>query len=398
MERGFKIFLLESLSKFRFGINAYDFMGYIQYYHPYCFDPVDPFEGFSNYLIDLNKEGLIESNIEKTFISEKGKNLVKEFNKKYYSYDIINFFHQCVKNSSPVASIDTILDSQTQKIFKLIFSRISEPSVLDYGCGKMRLLNALISFHKENNWRYFGIDAINPKKKYILEYMRLEKSASWSVGTIEDLRKKEDKFDFIIIMNVLHELSIIDMAYAIEDARQHLNDHGFLIIMDTTLLIEGEPRFVPIFPWEIETIFEKYENHSYTSKSGVPIAFYVVCKDDIPYFDNLPHKIEKLLTKKRDLLTRVSTNLKSESSADEKKALGLGTNDSFDYGYINTIIANANARLVEFAGFRLADDINLCAFNFFSWAMQLHSERGYFPSLDDIYVKLSKEGTVKRFV
>jgi len=391
MERGFKIFLLESLSKFRFGINAYDFMGYIQYYYPYYFDPADPFEGFSKYLFNLNEDGLIDGGLEKTFITEKGKNLVKEFNKKYYSYDIINFFHQCVKNSSPVASIDKILDSQTQKILELIFSRISEPSVLDYGCGKMRLLNALISFHNKKNWRYFGIDTINPKSKYILEYMHLEKSESWSTGTIEELRKQEEKFDFVIMMNVLHELSIIDMANAIEDARQHLSDSGFLIIVDTTFVIEGEPRFVPIFPWEIEAIFEKFENHSYTSKSGVPIAFYVICKDGIPIFDDLPHKIEKLVTKKRDLLSRVSTNLKSESSADLIQALGLGINDSFDYGYINTIIANANARLVEFDAVILTDDINLCAINFFSWAMQLHSERGFFPSLDDIYVNLSKE-------
>lgn len=392
MESGFKIFLLESLSKFRFGISAYDFMGYIQHRYPFHFDPADPFEGFSRYLSELNDEGLVAGSLEKTYITEKGKNLVKEVSDKYYSYDIINFFQQCVKNSKPVASIENISDSQTKMILEQIFRRKTEPSILDYGCGKMRLLNALITFQNKNNWKYFGIDISDPKLKYPLEYSRLKKSESWSLGTIEELRKNDGQFDFVVFMNVLHELSILDMANAIEDARQHLKDSGFLIVVDTIFVLEGEPQFVPVFPWEIEAIFKKYENHNYTSKSDVPIAFYLISKDEIPHFDDdLPDKIEKLFKNKRDLLSRVSINLKSESNADIIKALGLGFNDSFDYGYINTVIANANARLVEFDTLTVAEEIDICAFNFFTWVMQFHSERGFFPSLDEIYINLGRE-------
>jgi len=396
MERGFQIFLLESLLKFRFGINPYDFMGYIQHYFPYHFDSADPFEGFSEYTSSLHENKLIEGNSEKIWISEKGRNLVKDFNKKFYSYDIVNFYKQCLDNFNPTAPISLIYDSQTKKVLEEIFQNNEHPVILDYGCGKMRLLNAL--FHELNNieWHYIGVDTKNPKFLNPLEYSKLKKikqDEKWEICTINEARKFKNCADVVVLMNVMHELPIVDLASAIEDSRQWLNKDGWLIVVDTVFVRKGEPKFVPFFPWEIEKLFNKYVNNSYRTKSDIPIAFFVIHQNDIPYFHDILPIVHNITIKKLSILLELKDNIRTEKNSELLQELGVGINKIFDYGYVNDIIANVNSRIEEYDLYRITDNVDQAGFDILSWSLKSYEISGYFPSPLQIYDKFADSYT-----
>jgi len=392
MIRGFQIFFLESLRKFKFGVDPYDFMGYLQHYFPYKFDPADPLEGFDAHFISLQTQKLVDGNGKKIWITAKGSTVVNDFNKKFGSYDIVGFYEQCLANYNPTADISLIHDSQTQKTLEEIFQNCSYPVILDYGCGKMRLLNALFHDYLDTEWYYIGVDTEVPSALHPLEYMKLrslKRDEQWEICTIDESRRFKGCADIVVLMNVVHELSIIDMASAFEDTRQILSDNGSLIIVDTVLIRKGEPDFVPLFPWEVKKIFTGCTDQSYISKSGVPIAFHTMQKDDIPHFHDLPSTLYRLAVSKRSLLLKVKNDLRNGKDIKLLKQLGIGVNKIFDYGYINEIIANVNMRIEEYDSYRITDNVDQLGFDILSWYLDAFRTASRLPSPAQIYSKLS---------
>ena len=153
--------------------------------------------------------------------------------------------------------------------------------------------------------------------------------------------------DVCVCMNVVHELSILDLAASIEDFRQHLAKEGALFLVDTSFLPEGEPRFVPIFSWDVQVLFRKCEDLSYTSRSGIPILFSIIPQTSLPTYHGLPKFLEQWFVVKRDLLATQAADLYRDDKSKFRSTLGLGKDKIFDYLYINTVVANASVRVVE---------------------------------------------------
>jgi hypothetical protein len=76
---------------------------------------------------------------------------------------ILRFYQECLQGTPPVASMDVIRDSQTARVISEIFLTGANPSILDYGCGSLRLLNALLTNCADRNWSYLGVDVVDPQ-------------------------------------------------------------------------------------------------------------------------------------------------------------------------------------------------------------------------------------------
>lgn len=385
---------LKELSKFSLGIDLFQFSGYVRSYLPYRFDPADYFEGFLNYVAELEKENLILVINRLIYISEKGLKCIKEHQEKSI-LNLIEFYRQCLRERPPIAPINLIYDSQVTKIIDEIFSRYKEPVIVDYGCGTMRLLNALLSSHKDKRWAYYGADIDNPRTLHSGEYAFLKTRGDenrWQVGTLEDLRLSSKQYDVFIFMNVLHEAPIIGIANAMEDARQYLSDTGVLFVIDTVFIPEGEPRFVPFYPWEIKSIFPESEDLSYRTRSDIPILFFAIAKKDIPCYHSFPDILKQLIVDKREKWSQLSVHLQKEENIELREELGLGKDHIFDYGYLNALVANANFRVIEYDSMitEATGDIDSCAIKFFD-LVKLYIESGKEPTSNQIYETLGKE-------
>jgi SAM-dependent methyltransferase len=262
---------------------------------------------------------------------------------------ILKLYQECLQGSPPVASIELIQDSQTSRLLSEIFHGHASPSIIDYGCGSLRLLHALLMMHDQRDWTYLGVDVSDPAVRFPDSYNRLNSLPHrdrWHVQSIATARGEVGRFDVGIIMNVFHELPIKEIAYAFQDMRRLLKPDGVLLIVDTVFLHVGEPRFVPFYPWEIRELTSDPEDKSYRSKSGIPISFYRIPRRGIASFFHFTAKLELMMELKRDYWAHLAVDLSNERA---RQVLGLGGSKEFDYGYLNTIVANASFRLSEFS-------------------------------------------------
>jgi len=311
---------------------------------------------------------------------------------------LILFYAQCLTNTPPIASMDTITDSQTGRLLETIFDGRSSPAILDYGCGKLRLLNALLTHYPGIAWTYHGADVEDPRAALGGEIDNLEHFQSakvqWSLGSIAALRNSTTQYDVVTVVNVFHELPILDMAAMIEDARQHLKPDGVLLIMDTVLLPEGEPRFVPMLPDQVRELFgPEARDLSYVSKrQKIPISFFAIEQRHVRLYHNLSQQISELFQYNRDVWSLMSVQIEHEELGRIKQDMGLLNDGVFTYGYLNTITANANFRLLEYTGSRKqsVNRINSFATQFFDWFERTFQTNGQFPRVQDVYDTFGK--------
>ncbi|MCX5886069.1 MAG: class I SAM-dependent methyltransferase [Proteobacteria bacterium] len=316
--------------------------------------------------------------------------------KEKYFDQLLNFYRICLDIKSPIADFTLIQDSQTRLAIEEIFAHSSCPNILDYGCGKLRLFNALLSKKGNSKWAYYGVDMEDPLTSHQdlrNDFSKFQKMKNrFETGSILNVREFTEKFDSIVFMNVLHELSIFDIATAIEDARQLLKKNGNLFFIDTVLLREGEPRFVPFYGWEIEELFTDYKNKSYVTKSGIPIMFFVIPQKGIPCFHNTPEKLYYFFNYKLNSWSLLSNSINESDSILARKKLGLGKSSVFDYGYINTIIANANYRLIEYKKYEIDPaQITKSLVRFISIIEKNYWDNNHIPSFEEIYIILKME-------
>jgi SAM-dependent methyltransferase len=307
---------------------------------------------------------------------------------------ILQFYRECLQPSAPVANVDLIRDSQTRGVLEEIFKGNSPVDILDYGCGELRLLNALLSNHSAQRWTYHGADIEDPSSKYaaLVDRLRAVENLQerWTVGTLADASRMHERFDAVVLMNVVHELPIVDLASIIENLRHVLRPNGHLLLVDTVYLPEGEPRFVPFYPWEIEVLFPDGMDRSYVSRSGVPIIFYTVPQSGLPCFHFLPEHLDNLVSQKRDIWSHLAIHLAQRDFTKERKLLGLGSSKEFDYAYLNTIIANANYRLMEHKSATIIEThhVDRCAVDLIKHVDLVYTHTRSVPSVADIYKAL----------
>jgi hypothetical protein len=230
--------------------------------------------------------------------------------------------------------------------FNIIAKYISEDgltnrSILDFGCGDFRLPRAL---RKENiHFKYMGTDIKAPTingESYSWPFVETSNVTSSPIGY----------YDYGIMVNVLHELSVLEFANSIEFLRSHLHDNGKLIIVEKSILSHGEPLAIPLYPQEIGSLFAQVEDLSYHDDHNQIVSVIIVDKEDIaPYIFN--DIIIRLMLRKK-LLTLASIVYKLTHKRDEAisqlENIGLGDDMVFDYGYLSILAGNVFFRLEEY--------------------------------------------------
>ncbi|HEY4325131.1 MAG TPA: class I SAM-dependent methyltransferase [Mucilaginibacter sp.] len=264
------------------------------------------------------------------------------------SAKLIGFFKETLNKLPPVAGTDLYYDKQCQGILKELSELTGPVELLDYGCGNLRLLNAISKSNlKLPEIRYCGTDLQQPSA----EGRKLLEDTARFAG-IQDLRKESPaRFDLAVLMNVIHEISLYDMAVIFEDIRRLLKPGGIFLLVDMSVLPEGEPLALPFFSWELTDLFRVYTDRSYSSKTGIPVIFTKIKREDIYYFPKMLAKLTSLVQLKRNTFSDIACRLNEpglqKRYGDLLSKLSLSGDKIYDLGKLMLMSGHANYRWME---------------------------------------------------
>ncbi len=201
----------------------------------------------------------------------------------------VNFMAQCFTEPEVIqnAKQDDPQVVSFKKAIKDLNSSRSNNMLLDFGAGKGRLYEHLISekklFSKINYY------ALEPNKK-------LHKDLQ-SIGVQKIYQKykelPENTFSFVVLCNVLHEIPIFEWVSILNKVIRSLNQDGFLMIIEDKLLPKGERigeiGYLVLDIQEIKTLFNISKN---------PISFVQQDNDDRILSVAIPRNELTLINKK----------------------------------------------------------------------------------------------------
>ncbi|TFG95562.1 class I SAM-dependent methyltransferase [Candidatus Thorarchaeota archaeon] len=266
------------------------------------------------------------------------------------SKDLLTFLQDCLRQNPGVAEWDLIHDTQTKILIMFINGLKSDLKILDYGCGNLRVLNALISKVQKSNWSYVGYDPnFDPSALNSVQTTKIPKGCSWSVVSHKDLMEDEAVFDYVLVQNVLHEIGRFQTAALLQDCRTLLNNDGSLLLLETPLLPKGEADFVPYYHWDTPLLFfgDDFEDLSTRTPKGLPVMFFRIGKKQIPCYRPALYKLTQLLENKQKLFAELAQQLTMDSKKGLEELTHLGLDAVFDYGYLNVVLGNITRRLHE---------------------------------------------------
>ena len=147
------------------------------------------------------------------------------------------FILECFSRPRTVSNF-TINDPQLKKILSVLGNKgKDEINLLDYGAGECRLGKCLKYFQEEEttykNIHYYAFEPY-PKK---------EQSKDANLYTnIADI-PTDLRFDVIVLMNVLHEIDVLEWEGTFDVIFSLLKDKGIVILVEVITLTNGEMPF-----------------------------------------------------------------------------------------------------------------------------------------------------------
>lgn len=317
-----------------------------------------------------------------------------------YPHDLLQYLAEALRDCPAVAPFELYRDAQTQWVISYLKKqKKDEIQLIDYACGNLRLLNAI---NKEvlnnvfNSVSYYGCD-INPPK--IEQGENLSEKIKYDFFSPESLRQNASlKGDFVVLMNVIHEISIFEFSTIIEDSRRLLKEDGQLLIVDMCLLPEGEPKAIPFFPWEIVFLFSGCHDYSCKSKSGIPLLLSVVPKASIQIFQQIKNRVYSLTEEKRDVFSTCARKLSGKNIENYYKNLieKLSTNGDplYNLGYLSLLSSYCNNRLQEETNRRMIwieksyNEITASSIAILKYFFEKWDNEQCFPNCFEIFDKL----------
>lgn len=260
------------------------------------------------------------------------------------------YLNECIIiNDMSPADFNHIEDGQTRWIIekiKTLKTNKKRISILDYGCGKMRLFNALSQ--EEIEFEYVGIDFSSDQNIDRL----VKENKNCKFVKVEDINKLERySFDIVCLTNVIHEISILEFSKILMNIKLLIKQDGHFLLVDMSVLPHGELLGLPYYPYEIQELFSPVD-YAFKTPNGYPIIACDILESDIM----MPHKIMKklyyIIGRKRDKLSYLAFDvlnkggIKKFNEEYEQYNSRMSSDDLF--GYINYLSGLANYRLKEF--------------------------------------------------
>lgn len=159
-------------------------------------------------------------------------NKIVEFLASTPSWAMTHFMSQCFDNPEVLEKAEN--NDPQLEIFKNLIKG-DKLNLLDFGSGKGRLLDRIREsdgiWKRIKNYDCFDI---NEKNNELI----LSKEGSSIMNNLNEL--ENDKYDLIIMVNVLHEIPIMDWTKSLIKIKKSLNLNGFFAIVEDTELPIGE--------------------------------------------------------------------------------------------------------------------------------------------------------------
>lgn len=277
--------------------------------HSFYVLPLFEFENII--LIDNNKICKRSSELYKkafySLIGQENENII-EFISSLDYWEYYQFITECFCCPETINN-SNIKDEQFVKLLTSLnkLSNMNPLEILDYGAGKCRLWNCFKEFYKDQPkemgkaLKYTAYDPDPPLDFFPDEkilYIRAE----------ELLENFKNKYDVVILMNVLHEISILDWTKIFRNIYNLLNNNGILIMVEATSLTRGEQPycnngFLVLGDNQVEILFNNFYKGEFINgdKSGM----WIIEKKDI---NNI--NIQKIRECIKSLLNDTENDLK----------------------------------------------------------------------------------------
>jgi len=157
------------------------------------------------------------------------------------SWETIRYFEQCLFDEPETATANDE-DPQIKGVFSELKEKLENGvtvSVLDYGAGKGRfgeIFDKLLDEHSEYSLDYYTFDLDDEKyTKYIIGKIKCHKEHYTPSKNIH-----RPLFDYVLLVNVLHEISPDKWIDIFKHIEQVLKNDGFLIFCEALTLNKGE--------------------------------------------------------------------------------------------------------------------------------------------------------------
>jgi len=155
----------------------------------------------------------------------------KDFCFEEFDWGFRNFIAQCF--SEPNVILSAKKDDPQVELFKNAIKSSSEIVVLDFGAGGGRLGREIQDEITKNKIKYF---AYEPNTEYNEDLNKIGASEVYNqLDLIPD-----NKFDFVILCNVLHEIPLEKIIEELNIIHKSLLNNGYIIVIEDKLLSRGE--------------------------------------------------------------------------------------------------------------------------------------------------------------
>jgi len=144
-----------------------------------------------------------------------------------------NFMDQCFND--PESLFADNKDEPQYKLFAKFITSTKIKSILDFGAGKGRIGTLIAEDEKLSVQLEYNAFCYDITDKAYLEKVPLLNKIYYSH---EEMKK--DKFDCIILINVLHEIDLEDWLSCFDTIKECLSDDGYLLILEDSYLPKGE--------------------------------------------------------------------------------------------------------------------------------------------------------------
>lgn len=149
------------------------------------------------------------------------------------NWAFLNFMTQCFNDPDVVKSARPN-DPEIELFKKSLRENPNAKVLLDFGAGQGRILKELILDEgQQKGLEYYALE-IEPKNVEELKKLRIQEVFQ------NHIELPLEKFDFVLLCNVLHEIPILEWERNLQAVVKSLKTNGFIIVIEDMRLPKGE--------------------------------------------------------------------------------------------------------------------------------------------------------------
>jgi SAM-dependent methyltransferase len=304
--------------------------------------PVAVEDWLLDYQIEQARERLKSAN-DSTEIAAFGQ-LIKALERSRARTAVSEFFQQCLQAEITVPAPRGSGDIQIGTLTGMFLGSDTPVTLVDFGCGQGRLMTGLLGLDPAilKKMTYIGVDFDTGAASAYAETTGFHRLCNRILFMHYDqLGEILGTADFVIAINVLHEIPLTDLPQRITEANDLLVPSGILVIHDMERLAYGERGFVT---WSGEVAGDWLR-----SNGLAPTVNKQVSRSGIPLFTLVTRKAESELISHTLLRTaagayqKMARDLLQERVSISAASVGRAR----DYAYLSVVVANIQEQLLN---------------------------------------------------